>query len=91
MTRRTRLIPIALILCAAVVGALFLRERLSFEALAENREALLAYRDAHFLSASLIVLFVVVHLVMVAVSGPLNSLRSMITGWYRLPQERADG
>lgn len=41
-------------------------------------------RTLHFLSASLIVLFVVVHLVMVAVSGPTNGLRSMITGKFAL-------
>ena len=33
-------------------------------------------------------LFVVVHLVMVVLAGPLNEIRSMITGRYRLPQEK---
>jgi thiosulfate reductase cytochrome b subunit len=41
-------------------------------------------RTIHFLSASLIVLFVIVHLAMVAVSGPMNSLRSMITGKFAI-------
>jgi len=45
-------------------------------------------RSIHFIAAFLIVLFVVVHLLMVIVSGPINELRSMITGWYRLPKER---
>ena len=39
-------------------------------------------RTIHFLSAGLIVLFVVVHLLMVAAAGPANSLRAMITGKF---------
>lgn len=31
----------------------------------------------------LLVLFFVVHIVMVLLAGPLNELRSMVTGWYR--------
>jgi thiosulfate reductase cytochrome b subunit len=34
------------------------------------------------------VLFVVVHLAMVLVSGLWNNLRSMITGWYDLGRAR---
>ncbi|MBV8962252.1 MAG: cytochrome b/b6 domain-containing protein [Hyphomicrobiales bacterium] len=41
-------------------------------------------RLIHFLAASGLVLFVVVHLAMVLVSGVWNNLRSMITGWYDL-------
>ena len=39
-------------------------------------------RTIHFISASLIVLFVLVHLVMVLISGFWNNLRSMVTGRY---------
>jgi thiosulfate reductase cytochrome b subunit len=39
-------------------------------------------RTIHFISASLIVIFFVVHLVMVLISGVWNNLRSMITGRY---------
>jgi thiosulfate reductase cytochrome b subunit len=35
-----------------------------------------------------VVLFIVVHLVMVVLAGPINELRSMITGRYVLPQEK---
>jgi len=28
---------------------------------------------------------------MVMLSGPLNGIRAMITGWYRLPPERENG
>jgi thiosulfate reductase cytochrome b subunit len=41
-------------------------------------------RTIHFVSASLIVGFVVVHLVMVLISGVWNNLRSMITGRYAI-------
>jgi thiosulfate reductase cytochrome b subunit len=45
-------------------------------------------RTIHFITASGIVLFVVVHLVMVLISGVWNNLRSMITGRYviKLPE-----
>ena len=42
----------------------------------------------------LLVLFFVVHIIMVLLAGPLNELRSMITGWYRTspgtPREQGD-
>lgn len=44
-------------------------------------------RTLHFLTAGLIVLFVVVHLIMVVLSGPLNGLRSMITGRFAIGEE----
>jgi thiosulfate reductase cytochrome b subunit len=39
-------------------------------------------RTLHFVSASLIVLFVAVHLLEVLLAGPWNEIRSMVTGWY---------
>ena len=42
-------------------------------------------RSIHFLTAGALVLFVVVHLTLVLLSGPLNGLRGMITGWLRVP------
>jgi len=44
-------------------------------------------RTIHFISASLIVLFVLVHVVMVIVSGLWNNVRSMITGRYAIEIE----
>lgn len=79
MTRCARLIPIVLILCAAVAGAVFLRDRLSFEALAANREALLAYRDAHFLWASLG--FIAIYIVIVALSLPGATVATLTGGF----------
>ncbi|MGH8252246.1 MAG: cytochrome b/b6 domain-containing protein [Steroidobacteraceae bacterium] len=45
-------------------------------------------RSIHFIAAMALVAFVVIHLVMVTLSGPINEIRSMITGRYRLPGEK---
>jgi len=44
-------------------------------------------RSLHFICASLLVAFVVVHVVMVLVSGVWNNLRSMITGRYAIESD----
>jgi thiosulfate reductase cytochrome b subunit len=41
-------------------------------------------RTIHFIAAGLIVLFVFVHVAMVLLAGPLNELRSMITGRFAI-------
>jgi thiosulfate reductase cytochrome b subunit len=46
-------------------------------------------RSIHFIAASLLVAFFLVHIVMVVLAGPFNEIRSMITGRYRLPRERS--
>jgi thiosulfate reductase cytochrome b subunit len=46
-------------------------------------------RTIHFVAASLMVLFVVVHVTQVLVAGFVNSMRSMITGRYTLPPEES--
>jgi len=46
-------------------------------------------RSIHFLSAAALLLFTIVHLVMVVLAGPINEMRSMITGWFRVPPERS--
>lgn len=45
-------------------------------------------RSIHFIFATLFILFVLVHLLMVILAGPINEVRSMITGRYRLPEEK---
>ena len=42
-------------------------------------------RTVHFLITFAFVLFTIVHLVMVTATGPIDNLRSMITGWMRMP------
>ena len=43
-------------------------------------------RTIHFSGSLLILAFVMVHLAMVVLSGFRNNMRSMITGWYKLPR-----
>ena len=45
-------------------------------------------RSLHFIAAMLIAGFIIVHLVMVVLAGPVNELRSIVTGWYRVPEKR---
>jgi thiosulfate reductase cytochrome b subunit len=40
-------------------------------------------RTIHFLTMAALVIFFIIHIVMVVLAGPINELRSMITGWYR--------
>ena len=47
-------------------------------------------RSIHFIAAWALVLFVLVHIAMVLLAGPVNELRSMVTGWFRLPPEREE-
>ncbi|MEM8631347.1 MAG: cytochrome b/b6 domain-containing protein [Pseudomonadota bacterium] len=47
-------------------------------------------RSIHFIAATGLVAFVVIHILMVIAAGPFNMMRSMITGWYRLPKEREE-
>lgn len=48
-------------------------------------------RSIHFIAAWALVAFFLVHIAMVLLAGPVNEIRSMITGWFRLPPERGEG
>ena len=48
-------------------------------------------RTIHFICATLIVLFVIVHVLLVLLSGVWNNIRSMITGNYRIDSEAPHG
>lgn len=43
-------------------------------------------RSIHFLAASGITLFVIVHLMLVILAGAVNEVRSMVTGRWRVPE-----
>jgi thiosulfate reductase cytochrome b subunit len=47
-------------------------------------------RTLHFVAAFALVLFVVVHVAMVVLSGPWNNLRSMLTGHYDIGVDRKE-
>jgi Ni/Fe-hydrogenase b-type cytochrome subunit len=48
-------------------------------------------RSLHFIAAWALVAFFFVHVAMVLLAGPVNEIRSMVSGWFQLPPERKDG
>ena len=48
-------------------------------------------RTLHFLAAFALVVFIMIHVFEVIVTGLWNNLRSMITGYYRVPAEKDHG
>lgn len=81
-TRRSafwRHVPLITIVAVAMIGALALRDYLSFDALARNREALLAFRDAHYLWTALG--FMAVYVVIVAFSLPGATVATLTGGF----------
>jgi len=74
-----RWLPLIAIVVGAIIGAVFLRDHLAFEALRDNREALLAYRDAHPVLMPL--LFISAYVVIVAFSLP-GALAATLTGGF---------
>ncbi|NKB79791.1 cytochrome b/b6 domain-containing protein [Ochrobactrum daejeonense] len=49
-------------------------------------------RTLHFLAVFLLSTFFIIHIAMVFAAGPINEMRSMISGWYRadLPEKNED-
>lgn len=45
-------------------------------------------RSIHFIAALLITLFIVLHLALVMLAGPLRLIGAMLTGWLRAPREK---
>lgn len=74
-----RKLPFVLILASAIAGAVFLRDQLSFAALADHRSALLAFRDAHFIWASLC--FVAAYALIVGLSLPGATVATLTGGF----------
>ncbi|MDP3896045.1 MAG: cytochrome b/b6 domain-containing protein [Mesorhizobium sp.] len=40
-------------------------------------------RTVHFVAMLLLVLFFLIHMAMIVAAGPINEMRSILTGWYR--------
>lgn len=79
-TRRwTRHLPLAAILLVAGLGFFLLRDTLTFETLRANREALTAFRDAHFLLMALG--FALAYVAIVAFSMPGAAVASVTGGF----------
>lgn len=74
-----RRLPLIAIVAAAVLGAIYLRDYLSFEALRDNREALIAFRDANY--ALTVLVFIAAYVVIVAFSLPGATVATMTGGF----------
>ncbi|MEM7490450.1 MAG: VTT domain-containing protein [Pseudomonadota bacterium] len=74
-----RYLPLAAILVVAGAGAFFLRDYLSFQTLADNREALIAFRDANYLITALA--FVAAYILIVAFSLPGAAIATLTGGF----------
>jgi uncharacterized membrane protein YdjX (TVP38/TMEM64 family) len=74
-----RYLPIAVILAVAALGAFFLRDFLNFKTLADNREALIAFRDENYLMTALV--FMLAYITIVGFSLP-GALIATLTGGF---------
>ena len=74
-----RHLPLALVAFGALLGALTLRDFVSFETLRDNREALLAFRDQNYLG--LVLAFLATYVVIVAFSLPGAAVASVTGGF----------
>ena len=75
----TRRLPLIAIAVVAVVGAFTLRDYLTFETLAENRERLIAFRDANYLVT--VLGFIAAYIVIVAFSLPGATIATLTGGF----------
>lgn len=74
-----RHLPLIAIICVAVFGFITLRDYLTFETLRENRDAFLAFRQAHY--TVMVLSFVCVYFVIVAFSLPGAAVASVTGGF----------
>ncbi len=78
-TSWTRHLPLIGIAMVAVIGAFTLRDYLSFDALRDNREVLIAFRDANF--GLTVAGFIAVYAVIVAFSLPGATIATLTGGF----------
>lgn len=74
-----RRLPLIVVLAVAAIGAFTLKEFLSFEALRDNRETLIAFRDSHLVLT--ITTFILAYVLIVAFSLP-GALAATLTGGF---------
>jgi uncharacterized membrane protein YdjX (TVP38/TMEM64 family) len=74
-----RRLPLIAILVVAAVGAFTLRDVLSFETLAANRERLIAFRDANY--AATVAVFIAAYVAIVAFSLPGATIATLTGGF----------
>lgn len=74
-----RRLPILIVALVAIAGFFTLRDYLGFDALRDNRDALIAFRDENFVLTSL--LFVMAYVVIVAFSLPGATVATLTGGF----------
>ncbi|MBF9060302.1 TVP38/TMEM64 family protein [Rhodobacterales bacterium HKCCSP123] len=74
-----RYAPLVVIALGAGLGWWLFRDDLSFQALAENREALLAFRDANYLAT--VAVFIAAYMLIVAFSLPGATIATLTGGF----------
>lgn len=74
-----RYLPLIGIALVAAIGAFTLRDYLSFDALRDNREALIAFRDSNYVLTALI--FMIGYMVIVAFSLPGAAIATLTGGF----------
>ncbi|MFO7921423.1 MAG: VTT domain-containing protein [Nioella sp.] len=79
IARASRLLPVAVILAGAVAGWIFLGDYLTFDTLRENREALLDFRDAHYVAV--VAAYMAIYVLIVAFSLPGATIATLTGGF----------
>lgn len=74
-----RHLPLIGIVIVAIIGAFTLSDYLSFETLAENREALLGFRDSNYVLT--VLLFIAAYVIVVAFSLPGATVMTLAGGF----------
>ncbi|MDO8883738.1 MAG: VTT domain-containing protein [Pseudotabrizicola sp.] len=72
-------LPFLAIVLVALLGAFLLRDQISFDALAQHRDTLLAFRDSNFILASLV--FVAAYVIIVGFSLPGATIATLAGGF----------
>lgn len=78
-SRLIRIAPLLAIGLAAILGLVFLRDLFSFEALRDNQQALLAFRDAHYLLS--VLGFIGIYILIVGFSLPGATIATLTGGF----------
>lgn len=76
---KSRLMPFGVVVVVAVLGFVFLRDSLSYQALAENRLALESFRDSHYVFTALA--FIAAYILIVAFSLPGATIATLTGGF----------
>lgn len=74
-----RILPLLVIVTVALIGAFTLKDYLSFDALRDNREALIAFRDSNYLIA--LIGFIAIYTAIVGFSLPGATIATLTGGF----------